>query len=371
MQSLLFIILLLADILFIKAFAAPNVTGVSGTLSVGSQITITGSGFGTKSVSAPFLWDNFETGTNGSAVAGNGNWVEYSDPTSHVYTTSTFYSGTKSAHNHSVSTPGGDWFRAIGQKGLNSDVAYFSFYAKWRKYSGTYSGNTIMKFFRVNAQPDFYTSRPSQWFTIFPNNNDWFYSNGVNSAGGDLIQQDLCGGDGPACTQATMPTDNGPWGRFEFYYKLSTPGVANGLATSWWNYRKEYDLPNQMNRLSGSGGQHIDNFLIPAMNDEQGGNVLFDYYVDDVYVDTTPARVEICNTSTWSARTHCEIQIPSAWTSSSITVSTNLTGFVNGSTVYVYVLDPTNIANTNGYSKIIGETQSVQLQPPSNFRIIN
>lgn len=209
------------------------------------------------------------------------------------------------------------------------------------------------------------------WFTILPNNNDWFVAEANSGGSGGAGQQDLCGGDGPACTQATMPMDNGPWGRMEVYLQLSTPGVANGIALSWWNYRQEYTGLNVVTRGAAYSGQHLDSFIIPGMHDEQGGAVFFDYYVDDVYVDTTPARVEICNTSTWSARTHCEIQIPSAWTSSSITVSTNLTGFVNGSTVYVYVLDPTNIANTNGYSKIIGETQSVQLQPPSNFRIIN
>src|SRR5262245_30770127 len=48
------------------------VTGVSGTVSHGSSVTITGSSFGTKSPPGPMLWDDFENGTQGGAVATGG-----------------------------------------------------------------------------------------------------------------------------------------------------------------------------------------------------------------------------------------------------------------------------------------------------------
>lgn len=319
-----------------NAFAVPNITGVTGTLDAGSQITVTGTGFGTKAKAAPFLWDNFESGTVGSSVAGNKGWLEYRFGPSHKYTDTTAYSGKLSSQNHSTTS---EWFEGIGQKGLNSDQVYVSFYTKWRKYSGDYAGSTVTKFFRMNSQPDFYTSRPSFFVTMQPRAN-WCYANVVNGAI-ELTQQDL----------NFCPTDGGAWGRFEFYMKLSTPGLPDGAANTWWNYRQNYSASNAITRAAGLGGQHLDNFLMPSMNDERGGNVFFDYYLDDVYVDTTQARVEICDTPTWATRTHCEVQIPSAWVDSSITISTNLTNFSNGSTLYLYVVDANGNVNPTGFHK--------------------
>ena len=47
------------------ALGAPAISGVSGTLSSGQTVTISGSGFGTKPQAAPLLWDDFEQGTAG------------------------------------------------------------------------------------------------------------------------------------------------------------------------------------------------------------------------------------------------------------------------------------------------------------------
>jgi hypothetical protein len=41
-----------------KSFAAPVVSGVSGTVAHGQNVTISGSGFGNKSSAAPLVWDN-------------------------------------------------------------------------------------------------------------------------------------------------------------------------------------------------------------------------------------------------------------------------------------------------------------------------
>ena len=42
-------------------------------------------------------------------------------------------------------------------------------------------------------------------------------------------------------------------------------------------------------------------------------------YWDDVYIDTTQARVEIGDAPTYAASRHREIQLPTAWSDSSIT----------------------------------------------------
>jgi len=49
----------------IIAHAAVSVSGISGTVSNNSSVTVSGAGFGTKAQAAPLKWDNFESGAVG------------------------------------------------------------------------------------------------------------------------------------------------------------------------------------------------------------------------------------------------------------------------------------------------------------------
>jgi len=49
--------------------------------------------------------------------------------------------------------------------------------------------------------------------------------------------------------------------------------------------------------------------------------------------------VEIGNADTWAACTHREIQPPTAWAASEITVTFNAGSFEDDDTVYLYVVD--------------------------------
>ncbi len=71
-------------------------------------------------------------------------------------------------------------------------------------------------------------------------------------------------------------------------------------------------------------------------------------YFDDLYFDTTFSRVELCNHATHTRATICEPQIPSAWSTGSITVTVNL-GALTGDTAYLYVFDSSNNRNAQGY----------------------
>lgn len=63
MRTTLISLFLLAPTLL---FGAVSIADVSGTLSHGESVIITGSGFGSKSTAAPAIWDDCETGTIGS-----------------------------------------------------------------------------------------------------------------------------------------------------------------------------------------------------------------------------------------------------------------------------------------------------------------
>ncbi len=80
-------------------------------------------------------------------------------------------------------------------------------------------------------------------------------------------------------------------------------------------------------------------------------------YFDDVYVDSTLARVMLANSQNYSNATIIEPQIPFAWSDNSISVTVNLGKFNDGDTAYLFVFDADNNHNEVGYPvNILSET---------------
>ena len=91
------------------------------------------------------------------------------------------------------------------------------------------------------------------------------------------------------------------------------------------------------------------------------------FWLDDVYVDSTQARVEVCESSSWNSRGHCEVQIPTTWSSGAITVTANHGSFTpeQFSTAYVYVVNSSG--NVSPAVRIAGGTPPT---PPGEVRVI-
>jgi hypothetical protein len=66
---------------------------------------------------------------------------------------------------------------------------------------------------------------------------------------------------------------------------------------------------------------------------------------DDVYVDNTWARVMIGDNPVFSSARNREIQIPSAWSTNSITITANTASFPVGTPAYLFVIDSTGAAS--------------------------
>ena len=70
-----------------------------------------------------------------------------------------------------------------------------------------------------------------------------------------------------------------------------------------------------------------------------GGTWSGSYKFDDIYVDYTWARVEMCDSPTWATCKHREVQPPVAWSNTNITIQMNRGTFQPGQQVFIYVLD--------------------------------
>ena len=82
------------------------------------------------------------------------------------------------------------------------------------------------------------------------------------------------------------------------------------------------------------------------------------FYMDDVYVDTSLARVEIGDAPVYNDCAHREIQIAQIWADGSITIDLNTGSFNLGDTIYIFVVDNTGDVSS-GYAVVIGSTEGV------------
>ena len=149
------------------------------------------------------------------------------------------------------------------------------------------------------------------------------------------------------------------WTRDELFLNAGTQGNSDA-SFKYWNH----DIGTAIT-------SHSHNIAFPLLTDSQRvysyrlGNELFDrHWVDNVYIDHTQARVEIGDKSTWNACAHREIQVPSAWSSSSITFIARQGTFSGSGTAYLYVVDSTGAMNSNGYPITIGSGGGTP--PPSD-----
>lgn len=361
-QNLKIIFILITLLIFPEfAFGAPSVSGVSGTISNGQSVTISGSSFGTKSIGAPYRWDSFEQGESGELVTGwsggtGSDIARYSDevqrgPSAHLITSK--HAFRPGAENISLCqndyTNGYDvlyidyWYRLtpVDASGINGRN-----YKPWRVWT-----NDISMQFNPGTMPG------AGIFSI--------YDNGYPA---QLPEISMWNGE---------ERDYGNWKHEQVVVGVSDPGVANGVLHRYINsqpigpfsdslvFRTRNILPTEI-RIGHYWATDED----PGDPISMPSNTGADLYIDDLYIDRTWSRVEIGDASTYSACTHREIQIPSAWSAGSITTTINQGSFANNSTVYLYVTDGNDDVNINGFPIVINSSDAIAPSAPTGLGII-
>ena len=118
----------------------------------------------------------------------------------------------------------------------------------------------------------------------------------------------------------------------------------------------------------------VDGGSIANTADYRGGILDSNYrYYDDMYIDTSLARIMLCNNSTYANATICEPQIPSAWSNTTITSTVNLGKLPSSGMGYLFVFDSSNNHNSTGYPVVIGGGggggDMIAPDPPTGLRI--
>jgi len=323
------------------SFAAPVINNITGNVVHGQIITIPGSNFGSHSNynSSSYKWKSytylsaafkdFEDNSISSQGFGGNDLTDISIQNGGPINSGKF---ERMIYNSSRLANYG-----INQSGNDSKSIYTSFW--FMMPSGTEGG------------------KPWRWYF------------GSNSSSDNLYIGTQCqntafnlGGDFTGTTKYGSSFTSGVWHKVEIFaseplnaYQVWIDGVSYYNWAGVWNTSHNSPSPN---------GHTIE---LPDMIDgtTTGCSTTGSYNYDDIYVDYTQARVEICNGSTWNNRGICNTQIPTSWGASSVSVVVNQGTFFSGETKYLYVIDASGNAS-NPILVTLGGGGIADTTPPAN-----
>ncbi|MGH9160547.1 MAG: hypothetical protein ACRD2X_11270 [Vicinamibacteraceae bacterium] len=139
----------------------------------------------------------------------------------------------------------------------------------------------------------------------------------------------------------------GRWVKLEYIAKWSSG--SDGMIQIYENGRKVLGYRGRTDAAPGTTRvEAIGGFARPYGRPDNWR------YFADMYLDTTFSRVMLGNASTLEDSTKREVQSPTKWSDSSITLSVNLGIFNEGETAYVYVVDSNGNVNEKGYPIRVG-----------------
>ena len=341
MKKYIFLFLLL----FPGVCFAQTITGVSGTVSNGQSITITGSSFGATGPTVK-LFDDFDSGTanayigNGVTSAIIGSWEDCGascTPTYYsIYSATQKHSGTQSARQNWANSPqpdGGAMWIGANLGGPITQI-YFSFWVYLPSgqvvpgATGAYGANWKVWWLQRtgNHADDF----ASEVITNPPSETSLCYVDGTTNR--------LCYGYAP------FSFTRGQWQRFEVYMTAST---SSGVGQLWFTSASQARnlWANETGRTidNGSDGWYLLRLPGYARYDTNSNT-----YYDDMYVATgagARARVEIGNSSVYTSCTNLAVITPTSWSDTSIAATVRQGSFAAGP-AYLFVTNSSGVTSS-------------------------
>jgi hypothetical protein len=337
----------------------PHINSVSnsGTLSDGGSFSIDGIYFGTKTPVEPLAWDNFDQNNLGDNLAGSTpvigpDWgTLFASP---VFVDEQIHSGDRSALV--------DFRNGIKRFEHDLDPYQSQVFMSWWRYHESNPEAVLDDVGCIPSDEPGYDPDDCHNFkmlylmgnvglrhdqpqimigAIMSTRQNWQHA----------IQVDPTINYGWETSYHYTETIN-QWQRWDTYAQTETGDFTqdNGILEAWLSGKKVLDMQNSD---YGPTPHLWKDVGIGALFRPSGPYTKFQSFFDDVYIDNTRARIEICDTSSWSERetngAHCEIQIPiSGWddgTGENINFISNQGAFVGGQTYYLFVIDENGVAS--------------------------
>jgi hypothetical protein len=326
-----------------EALANPQISSLDGSLFHGNNVVINGSGFGSKSSATPQCWDDAESGSIGDHWDGLYPYTcSNSDHNIHYDTTAGLGRGVAQAHSSST--------RYI--VGCHSPEGYSPF-------NNTKGPNVLVG---KIVEPGSYTysayyyRHDPDWNEATDNYKQGRYStawlevpNGYTGGGfyitmGNVLmppyvwRTNYCTPNWNASENSLDPGDG--WMKREIIVHHTND------STGWIDIYEDGNLIDYDNGHSWVGNPSSTSFdrVVFGGYNRLGDTNNFRYW-DDIYHDNTLARVIIGNASTLASSTVREVQIPTAWSDNSITITVNQASFSLCEPLYLYVVDANGVVS--------------------------
>jgi hypothetical protein len=366
-------VMLLASVT--PAFGAPIVQQVNSALDHGGSVTVSGSGFGSKPSAAPVVWDN-SAGSSMSAKwdgalpnALPGYNTQYYTPMRGInppHSHATRYI----AGAHAAKTGANSGYDVVFYKNVTLQSSSSYIYVSWYQRSDdawVFGGDTpgTLAVPNDNNYKTFVYSvccgpyQQPYWYTMLgpPHPSSNTDSSVVWAINGPVLNNPDLNGHSAWWDKAVNPMA-GKWSKVEMAMKVSSQN--DGYVTQWENGRQVIHYVGPTDNFPGTKRT----VAIGGYARQQGYPSNWRYF-DDVYLDTTLARVVLADKPVLSQATIVENQIPSAWSDGSITATVNLGQFTQGQTAYLFVVDASGTPSASGLAVVAGGTTEVPDAPPA------
>ena len=348
------------------ASAQSSISGTSGTWSHQSAVTISGSGFGTKSTGAPVIWDD-ASGTN-PLTKWDDTWPNCSGNGAYNLTYRTpaeVGRGISLPHNHITKYLAG----AHNSSSPSAQCGYSVIMYKVRTVTSFPAYSYISYYQRVDDgwrfgdDDNFKTFAYSEGVGPYNMPNNWYneYNPRPTSRTSGAAWHLNDDGSGTSAQSLQSPDVNG--------HNMWWNDAVNPMAGQWSKVELEIKYTNQTDgyfKLWENGVLQVDYHGrtdgLPGSTRTEGiGGYARNYgfasnwrYFADVYLDYSRARVILGNAPTFDASTIREVQVPTSWSNTSIALTVNLGKFQTGQTAYLYVVNASGMVNANGIAITVG-----------------
>ncbi len=316
---------------------APSVSSVTGTISTGSTIQISGSGFGTKSRAKAWLYADFQEGLLAP------------------HSTLSFKTAFDATENRVVSSSSADkrWGNGYACKGTTPGG---SAGGRSSTLSTVLSGFTAgekcrIAFTRRWKNPD--TSGNWKWLRIWKNSfqypNAYFGTPSIPGGERGWYLEDLGNTNNVTRKYFSVNPPSNTYRWEEFLLKHNTlGGTADGSLKILFDHVEATSDDTFAFDYAGKSGPITQLFIqdTKASADWASG---MESWIQDVYVDDSWHAVVLGNASTYDACTIREFLPITAHSSTSITAQVRLGTSTSSVLKYLFVLDGDNVANTSGY----------------------
>lgn len=349
--------------------AAPSPSSVTGTISHGQSVTITGTGFGShadNNTTRDYIckgWENFESGVADSVFSGNYGPERISgtsiQKTNSTYAAKGYYWGT----DRTYTNVWGNSITAATSYGFHIDLrpsfAKKIFISGWFMFPTGF--DTGISYDTVNTdQTKFLSLSPLGTLAGGADGAKTYFQTRKATPNIPLRTETEDGYLSEGDTDSLFNyAPMGTWHRFDIYVDLTKPDGQK--IHDWYVDGKKITRinPYYNNDAALTTNGVIDgfNYLSWLMFQFQGDDDHpWPQYMDDAYADFTQARVELSEYPTWdeTAQHRKELQIPTSWSDTSVTINVNAGQFTTGQTAYLYVVHDDGSVNVNGYAVTIG-----------------